>query len=33
MKIQDKEKRMQTLREIQKQEDLLLMKNGDGLHA
>jgi len=33
MKIPDKEKRMQTLREIQKQEDLLLMRNGDGLHA
>ena len=33
MKIPDKEKRMQTLREIQKQEDLLLMKNGDGLHV
>lgn len=33
MKIPDKEKRMQTLREIQKQEDLLLMRNGDGLHV
>ena len=33
MKIPDKEKRMQTLRAIQKQEDLLLMKSGDGLHA
>lgn len=33
MKIPDKEKRMETLREIQKQEDLLLMLNGDGLHA
>lgn len=33
MKIPDKEKRMQTLRAIQKQEDLLLMRNGDGLHA
>lgn len=33
MKIPDKEKRMKTLRAIQKQEDLLLMRNGDGLHA
>lgn len=32
MKIPDKEERMKTLREIQKQEDLLL-KSGDGLHA
>lgn len=33
MKIPDKAKRMQTLREIQNQEDLLLGRNGDGYHA
>lgn len=33
MKIPDKAKRMQTLREIQNQEDLLLGRNGDGSHA
>ena len=33
MKIPDKERRMWTLREIQKTEDLLMARNGDGLHA